>query len=94
MVENTATSAQAVSEPPPKKRPIVPACHAVKRTFRYPSRLDRDFKKFVHRYNLEKADDEPELTVEEAGVIMLTYFLKSEPKDVVNKARNSNQSTS
>jgi hypothetical protein len=59
----------------------------IKRTFRYPKGLDSDLKKFVHRYNLEKREDEPELSMEEIGILMAKHFLASEPAQIARKSR-------
>jgi hypothetical protein len=60
---------------------------SIKRTFRYPKGLDSQLKRFVHKYNLEKREDEPELTMEEIGVLMAQHFLGSDPGKIARDAR-------
>ncbi len=60
---------------------------SIKRTFRYPRDIDTALKKFMHKYNLEKREETPDLTMEEVGVIMAKHFLKADPKSVCDKAR-------
>jgi hypothetical protein len=59
----------------------------IKRTFRYPMGLNSDLKKFVHRYNLEKREDEPELSMEEIGILMAKHFLASDPAKIARESR-------
>ena len=59
---------------------------SIKRTFRYPKSLDSKLKKLVHKFNLEKPEDEPELTMEEVGVIMAKHFLGSDPEKISREA--------
>ena len=59
----------------------------IKRTFRYSKALDSDLKKFVHRYNLDKSENEPELTMEEVGVVMAKDFLASDPSRIIKESR-------
>jgi hypothetical protein len=61
--------------------------NAIKRTFRYPKDLDSDLKKFVRRYNLEKQDEDPDLTMEEVGIIMARHFLRSDPKNLAKQSQ-------
>lgn len=68
-----------------KKSPVA-SNSAIKRTFRYPRALDSQLKKLVHKYNLEKPEDEPELTMEEVGVIMAKHFLGSDPEKISREA--------
>ncbi len=60
---------------------------AIKRTFRYPKDLDAELKRFAHRYNLEKGDDEPDLTMDEVGVVMGREFLQNDPKQTTRRSR-------
>jgi hypothetical protein len=73
----------------PSPTPSVPVTPrpSTKRTFRLPRELDAELKRFVHRYNLEKRDDEPELTMDEVGVVMARYFLETDPGATTHEAR-------
>lgn len=75
--------------PPAALSPSVPVAPrpSTKRTFRLPRELDAELKRFVHRYNLEKRDQEPELTMDEVGVVMARYFLETDPGATTHEAR-------
>jgi hypothetical protein len=80
------TPAPQPAAPAPKRATSAPKL-AVKRTFRYPPSVDGELKKFVHRYNLEKQDQEPELSLEEVGVVMAKHFLGSDPGRITKESR-------
>ena len=73
--------------PRPSEAPVAAPRPSTKRTFRLPRELDAELKRFVHRYNLEKRDDEPELTMDEVGVVMARYFLETDPRATTHEAR-------
>ena len=60
---------------------------SIKRTFRYPKGLDTRLKKLLHQYNLEKPENERELTMEEIGVLMAEHFLSSEAARLIRDSR-------
>ena len=70
-----------------RKEPAINSGMPIKRTFRYPKALDSQLRKLVHKYNLEKPDDEPKATTEEVGVIMAKHFLVSDPLGILRKYR-------
>jgi hypothetical protein len=79
-------SAPSIVPVAPRKA-TVRADSSIKRTFRYPKALDSQLKKFVHKYNLEKREDEPELTMDEAGSLMAKHFLGSDPAKIARDSR-------
>jgi hypothetical protein len=77
--------------PRPRLEPAKPAIinKASKRTFRFPKALDSQLKKILHQYNLEKNEEEEDLSMEEIGIVMVKYFLDSNPKGTIKKSRGS-----